>query len=145
MKSAALVSCLALAMLLGASSLGAQTGEKAARVVAVNVPFDFMVEQVMFPAGSYTVKPLENRTFYLQAANGREAVRIATEPIPAASDPHTLGLIFDQQDGHHHLRELWMNSVIGVAVPGPRGEQLQAVRFSGPRVEILPVTCTICQ
>jgi gas vesicle protein len=35
MKSAALVSCLALALLLAAPSSGAQTREKAAREVAV--------------------------------------------------------------------------------------------------------------
>jgi hypothetical protein len=90
----------------------------------------------MFPAGSYTVKPLaESNLLPARLLTGAKRSAIATEPIPsAASDPHTAGLIFDEQDGHHHLRELWMNSVIGVEVPGPRGEQLQLVRFSGPRV-----------
>jgi hypothetical protein len=142
MKS--LVSCLTLALLLAVPSSGAQTRELAAQEVTVEVPFDFMVRQVMFPAGNYTIKPLQNRTFYLKATLGRESVSVATEPIPSA-DPHSAGLIFDEHDGHYHLRELWMDSMIGVEVPEPRGEQLRLVRFSGPRAEVLPVSCTTCQ
>jgi hypothetical protein len=142
MKS--LVSCLTLALLLAVPSSGAQTRELAAQEVTVEVPFDFMVRQVMFPAGNYTIKPLQNRTFYLKATLGRESVSVATEPIPSA-DPHSAGLIFDEHDGHYHLRELWMDSMIGVEVPEPRGEQLRLVRFSGTPAEVLPASCTTCQ
>ena len=145
MKSAAVVSCLALALLLAAPFLGAQTRGQTTQKVMINVPFDFMVEQVMFPAGNYTLKPLGNQTFYLQAVHGRQSVSIATEPIRAASHPRTEGLIFEEEEGHHHLRELWMNSVIGIEIPGRRAEQLQPVSVGGPRVEVLPVSCTTCQ
>jgi len=89
-----------------------------------------MVEQVVFPAGSYTVRRLENRTFHLQAGRGRESFSIATEPIRTASHPGTPRLIFAEESGRYHLRERWMNSVIGVKVLGLRVEQ-RPVR--GPR------------
>ena len=142
MKSATSVSCVTLALLLIAPLLGAQTRRPDPAKITVDVPFDFMVDQVMFPAGNYTVRPLQDRTFHLQAGNGLESVSIATEPIHTALHPRTARLIFAEQNGHYHLRELWMNSAIGVEVPGPRLEQLRAVHESSVEV---PASCTSCE
>jgi len=142
MKSATFVSCVALALLLVAPWLGAQTKAQGSPKIRVEVPFDFMVGQVMFPAGNYAVKRLQNRTFFLQATHGRESVSIAPKPIRTALRPRTARLIFDQENGHYHLRELWMNSAIGIEVPEPRLAELSTVRRSG--VEVL-ATCTSCQ
>ncbi len=142
MKSATFLSCVTLALLLGAPWLGAQTRGPVPPKITVDVPFDFMVEQVMFPAGNYTVRPLQDRTFYLQAGHGRASASIATEPIRTASHPRTARLIFAKENGHFHLRELWMNSAIGAEIPGPRVEQLRAVRES--RVEVR-ASCTNCE
>ena len=59
MKSATFVSGVALALLLVAPSLGAQPHGQGLPKITVDVPFDFMVGQVMFPAGNYVVKPGE--------------------------------------------------------------------------------------
>jgi hypothetical protein len=142
MKLATFVSCVALDLLLVAPSLGAQPHGQGLPKITVDVPFDFMVGHVMFPAGNYTVKPLQNRTFYLQASHGLAAVRIATKPIRAALYPRPARLMFAEENGHYHLRELWMNSAIGVEVPGPGVEQVRAVRES--RVEV-PASCTTCE
>jgi hypothetical protein len=142
LKPATFVSCVALALLLVSPWAGAQTNAQGFPKIRVEVPFDFMVEQVMFPAGNYAVKRLQNRTFSLQATHGRESVSIATKPIRTELPPRTARLIFAQDNGHYHLRELWMNSAIGIEVSEPRLAQLSTVR--GSRVEVL-ATCTNCQ
>jgi hypothetical protein len=142
MKSPTFVSCLALALVLVAPRLGAQTNAQGSPKIKADVPFDFMVGQVMFPAGNYAVKRLQNRTFFLQATHGRAGVSIATKPIRTELHPRTPRLIFLQENGHYHLRELWMNSAIGTEVPEPRLAQLSTI--GGSRVEIL-ATCRTCQ
>jgi len=142
MKSATFVSCVTLAMLLVAPGLGAQTRGQGSQKITVDVPFDFMVDQIMFIAGTYTVRPLGNRSFHLQASLGQESVQFAAEPIRTTSHPSTARLIFAEENGHYHLRELWMDSAIGVRIPGPRVEQLRTVSKS--RVEV-PASCTACK
>ena len=143
MKSAPFVSCVALAMLLAAGQLGAQSRGQFLPKMRVDVPFDFMVGNVMFPAGNYTVRPLKNRTFRLRAIHGRESVSIAMKPIRPGSHPRSPSLIFAKEDRHYQLRELWMNPAIGVEVPGPGADQLHTVRESG-EVEV-PASCTSCE
>jgi hypothetical protein len=140
MKSATFVSCVALALILTAPWLSAQPNGQAPPKITVDVPFDFMVGHVMFPAGHYTVKPTGNRTFYLRAGRGRESVKFATGPISTPSHPGAR-LIFLQENRHYQLRELWMNSAIGAKIPGPQVEELRNVRES--RVEV-PASCTAC-
>jgi hypothetical protein len=144
MKSATFVSCVALALQLVAPWLGAQTKPQGSPnpKIRADVPFDFMVGQVMFPAGNYAVKRLQNRTFFLEATHGRESVSLAAKAIRTALGPRTARLIFFQENGHYHLHELWMNRAIGTEVPEPRLAQLSTVGRS--RVEIL-ATCTTCQ
>jgi len=140
-KSASYTSCVALALLLVAPLLGAQPNGQGSPKIKVAVPFDFMVGRVMFPAGNYTVKPLQDQTFYLQASHGLASVSIATKPIRTAMHPRTARLIFAEENGHYQLRELWMNSAIGVKVPGPAVEQLGTDRES--RLEV-PASCMTC-
>ncbi len=141
MKSATFVWGVALALLLVAPSLGAQPHGQGLPKITVDVPFDFMVGQVMFPAGNYLVKPVGSRTFHLQATHGRASVKFATGPISAPSPAGATRLIFLQENRHYQLRELWMNSAIGTMIPGPQVEQLRTVGES--RVEV-PATCTGC-
>jgi hypothetical protein len=112
-------------------------------LITVDIPFDFMIERTMFPAGNYMVTPQADRIFYLRAAHGRGSARIVTEPIRMASYPGKVGLIFDEENGHHRLTELWMNSAIGAKVPGSQEAHLQNV--SGSRLEVLPTRCIHCQ
>jgi hypothetical protein len=141
MKSATFVSCVALALTLTAPWLSAQPNGQAPPEIIVDVPFDFMVGRVMFPAGHYTVKPTGNRTFYLRAGRGIESVEFATEPVSTPSHPGAR-LIFLQENRHYQLRELWINSAIGAKIPGPQAEELRSVRES--RVEV-PASCTACK
>ena len=78
MKLAAFASRVALGLLLISPWLNAQPTEQAPPKITVDVPFDFMIGHLMFPAGHYTVKPVGSRTFHLQATRGRASVKFAT-------------------------------------------------------------------
>jgi hypothetical protein len=129
MKSATFASCVALALLLAAPWLGAQpNGQAPPKVtvkITVDVPFDFMIGQAMFPAGHYIVKPAGSRGFRLQATHGRASLKFATGAISTASPVGATRLIFLEESRHYQLRELWMNSDTGVRIPGPQVEQLR--------------------
>ena len=141
MRSAAFASCVALAMILAVPWLAAQPNGQAPLKITVEVPFDFMIGQAMFPAGHYIVEPLGNRTFRLHATRGRASLKFATGPISTASHPGTTRLIFLRENRHYQLRELWMNANTGVRIPGPQVEELHTARES--RVEV-PASCTGC-
>jgi hypothetical protein len=142
MKSARFVACAILALLLLIGPLGAQTPGQAGQRITAEVPFDFMVKQVMFPAGTYVVTLAGDRTLYLRASHGRESLSVAAEPIRTVSRSRTARLIFAEENGHYHLRELWMNSTTGREVPGPPMVELRTVHAS--RVEVR-ASCTSCQ
>jgi hypothetical protein len=141
MKKARLVSCAVLVLVLVAP-LGAQTREQAAPRLTAEVPFDFMVRQVMFPAGNYVATLAGNRTVYLRASHGRESMSIASEPIRTASHSRTARLIFTEENGHYQLRELWMNSTTGRTVSGAPMVELRKVHAA--RLEVR-ASCTSCQ
>jgi hypothetical protein len=139
MKSASIVSCVAL-VLLTIPWLYAQPKGQSPKIT-VDVPFDFMIGQAMFPAGHYVVKPVGTRAFRLQATRGRTSLKFATGPISAASPAGATRLIFRQENRHYQLRELWMNSDTGARIPGPQVEQLRTASES--RVEVQAI-CTGC-
>jgi hypothetical protein len=139
MKSALFHSCALLTLLV--ASLGAQTARHDTREMTVAVPFDFMIEQTMFPAGKYTVTVSGDHTFYFRANQGLESLGFATQ-TGSTVHPHSPSLIFAEDKGHYHLHELWMNSSIGGEVSVPEMEQLSSVHTS--RVEV-PAHCANCE
>jgi hypothetical protein len=141
MKSAIFALGVAVGLLLISPWLNAQPPGQATPKISVDVPFDFMVGHVMFPAGHYTVKPVGSRTFHLQATRGPASVTFATGPISTPSSAGTTRLIFLQESRHYQLREIWMSSSIGARIPGPQAEQFRTV--GEPRVEV-PASCTAC-
>ena len=143
MKSARFVSCAVLALFLIAP-FGAQARGQAGQRITAEVPFDFMVKQVMFPAGTYVVTLAgDDRTVYLRASHGRESMSVAAEPIRTESRPRTARLIFAEENGHYHLRQLWMSSAIGREVPGPPMVARRTVHAS--RLEVRAASCTGCR
>jgi hypothetical protein len=139
MKSAVFVSCALLGFL--ASSLAAQTSRPQARRMTVDVPFDFMIEQTMFPAGRYTVAATGGHNFYLHASQGLESLGFATQAV-ADLHAHPASLVFTEDGGHYHLHELWMNSSVGGEVSVPATEELSSVLAE--RVEV-PANCANCE
>jgi hypothetical protein len=141
MKLAPFASCVVLALALMTPQPGAQTHIQAGQSITVDVPFDFMVRQIMFLAGSYTVRPLRNGTFKLRAGYGQASTNITTEPIRTTWHPATARLVFAEESGHYQLRELWMSSAIGGSVLESRAE-LHTVQ--GSRVEV-QARCPTCK
>jgi hypothetical protein len=139
MKVATFASCVAIVLLVTVAWPGAQPNGQAPPKITVDVPFDFMVGHVMFPAGHYVVKAVGHRSFHLQASHGRASVEFVTGPIRTPSPPRTTRLVFLQENRHYQLRELWMNSASGLMIPG--SQQLRTVRES--RIEV-PAICTGC-
>jgi len=143
MKSARFVSCAVLALVLIGPFGAPAHGQANQRITAV-VPFDFMVKQVMFPAGTYVVTLAgDDQTLYLRASHGRESMSIVAEPIRTASRSGAARLIFATENGHYHLRELWMNSTTGRQLSGPPMVELRTVHAS--RLEVRAASCTNCQ
>jgi len=141
MKTARLVACAVLVLVLLAP-LGAQTHGQAAPRLTAEVPFDFMVQRVMFPAGDYVVTLAGDRTVHLRASHGRESVSVAAAPIRTESHSRTARLIFAEENGHYQLRELWLNSTTGRSVSGPPTVELHNVHAT--RLEVR-ASCTTCQ
>jgi hypothetical protein len=141
MKLASSIPSVILGLILVAQ-IGAQSRRQAPGKLTADIPFDFMVRQVMFPAGDYVVTPTGVRTFYLHGDHGRESASISVKPMQTASHPHTASLIFTKENEHFHLRELWMNSSTGGEVPEPPTEQLRNAFVS--RVEV-SASCENCE
>lgn len=139
MKSALFLSCAVLAFLV--SSLAAQTKPQATGEMTVDVPFDFMIEQTMFPAGRYTVNLTGDHSFHLRASQGLESLSFATHS-GSVLHAHSASLVFAESKGHYYLHELWMNPSIGGEVSLPAMEELTSVRAS--RVEV-PANCANCE
>jgi len=114
MRSTILLSAAGLVFFLGSVFANAQSQ----KIVAINVPFDFMVGKTMFPAGAYTVNPIRSHTLVLRARNGYEFVVMKTQslsirnqPVLIASHSANSGILF-VNDGHHcRLQKARMNSV----------------------------------
>ena len=142
MKSATLVSFVALALTLGTPCLAAPPNGQGPQEITVNVPVDFMVGRIMFPAGNYIVKAVGDRTFRLRAGRGRESVKFVTESIRTPWHPSTASLVFSKENGHYRLRELWMDAAIGEKIPGALALPLRTIGDS--RLEV-PAKCTVCK
>jgi len=143
MKSARFVSCAVLALFL-MGPFGASAHGQAGQRITAEVPFDFMVKQVMFPAGTYVVTLAgDDRTVYLRASHGRESMSVSAQPIQTVSRPRSARLIFAAENGHYHLCQLWMSPTIGREVPGPPMIALRTVHAS--RLEVRAASCASCQ
>lgn len=139
MKSARVVSFAVLSLFLLTSAV-AQMHQPFAEKIVVDIPFDFMVEQTMFPAGRYVVSHTGDQSFYLQAQDALESITFTTQSALAQS--YGPRVIFAEENGHLHLRQLWMNSKIGGELPRPAKQQLRAARSSRVEVE---ATCSNCE
>ncbi len=135
MKSPTFVSRTLLVLCLATLGM-AQTHKQAPQGLIADVPFDFMIEQVMFPAGSYEVALEAGQTFRLQAQHGRESIRVEAQPIRTSSHPDGAALIFTNENGHLRLRELWTNATTGRELP--TSEKLYSVGASHVEIPLTP-------
>lgn len=77
----------------------------------VDVPFDFVVADTTFPAGSYLIDPAsseEAATLRLSSADGRHETLFQTEDVAAVDAPADTHLVFDEVGGKHFLSQVWV-------------------------------------
>jgi hypothetical protein len=105
MKSARTL--ITIALLFTAATLFAQT-TPSQRLMTVNVPFAFAVEDHSLPAGEYlvfTVTP--ERSIRIVSADGKHSAIVNTLPNYAKSPSETSRLVFHKYGNEYFLAQVW--------------------------------------
>jgi hypothetical protein len=99
----AMASCFLLA-LLSAAPAGAQTGTLERAVI----PFDFIVRGKTLPAGTYSIRRINDTSeaLVIQSQNLRSHVAFETEPFEARLAPSRSELVFHRYGDTYFLREI---------------------------------------
>jgi hypothetical protein len=104
MKSARTL--ITICLLFTASALFAQTESQ--RLMKVNVPFAFSVEDSSLPAGEYlilTVTP--ERSIRIVSADGKHSAVVNTLPNYAKSPSESSRLVFHKYGDEYFLAQVW--------------------------------------
>ena len=104
MKSARTL--IAICLLFAAATLFAQTESQ--RLMKVNVPFAFGVEDHCLPAGEYlvlTVTP--ERSIRIVSTDGKHSAIVNTLPNYAKSPSETSRLVFHRYGDEYFLAQVW--------------------------------------
>jgi hypothetical protein len=100
---------LSLAILFFVGSAHAQyDGQR----MTANVPFEFTVGSISFPAGQYEFVRTGPNLVLIRDADGRSMFTVASAAIEAGVLPGKSALKFATVDGHHVLVQIW-NDVAG--------------------------------
>jgi hypothetical protein len=140
MKRASIVMC-AILLLGSLALLAGQSVSPVARTFKADVPFDFMIQRAMFPAGEYVVRQTSRGVLSVKAEHGLESIRVTSTAMQRESGSQMPSLVFVKENGHFHLHEVWMNATLGRELP-TRGEQLHTASLS--RVEV-SADCDHCE
>jgi len=140
MRSARLLSCAVLSFLFVVSA-SAKTPRENATKITVVVPFDFMVERTMFPAGKYVITKTGDYSFRLRAQRGIESATFSAGLSQTPSYAHTPSLNFAEENRHFQLRQLWITSRFGLDISRQTTPQLFAVRASHIEVQAVCSNC----
>lgn len=134
MRFARLLLCAALSSLFVVSA-GARPPRQGPPKMTVVVPFDFMVERTMFPAGKYVISRAGEYGFRLQAQHGIESAAFTARPSQTPSYAHTPSLNFSNVNEHFQLRQLWISSTLGLELSRETTPQVLDVRASHIEVQ----------
>jgi hypothetical protein len=95
---------LLLSVLFGVASANAQSGRQ---TVTANIPFEFSVGNISFPAGQYKFVHTETYIYEVRNANGRTQVVAAGSSIEDSKLTKKSRLRFANVDGRHVLVQIW--------------------------------------
>lgn len=104
MRSAILKSAMVGAVLLIASGTA-----RASELVVVNVPFPFLVNNEMFPAGHYTIEDDDvagPSVLFIRGMHTPEAAFVLTRAA-SGHGPKKPALQFERHDDHYRLASVW--------------------------------------
>lgn len=104
MKSARTL--IAICLLFTAATLFAQTESQ--RLMKVNVPFTFAVENHSLPAGEYLVLTMTpERSIRIVSADGKHSAIVNTLPDYASSPSTNSRLVFHRYGNEYFLTQVW--------------------------------------
>jgi hypothetical protein len=101
----AVASLFVLALFSGATSVFGQS----ARLVAAEIPFDFIVNEKMLPRGDYDITITSNGLVRIQQSDGRAAAAVFTMPLRDGAPVGDASgqLVFERVDGQYCLAQVW--------------------------------------
>jgi hypothetical protein len=104
MKSARTL--ITICLLFTAATLFAQTEGK--RLMKVNIPFSFAVENHSLPAGEYTITTVTpERSIRIVSADGKHSAVINTLPNYASAPSTKTSLVFHKYGEQYFLAKIW--------------------------------------
>jgi hypothetical protein len=131
MKSARTL--ISICLLLIAGTLFAQTESK--RLMRVNVPFSFGVEDHFLPTGEYTIFTVTpERAIRIVNADGKHSAVINTLPNYASSPSENSRLVFHKYGNAYFLVQVW-TAYQNVARNPLSGKRAVEIASSGGRPE----------
>jgi len=105
------ITMLSLLLMLAAVSVNAQ--QLSENSIAVNIPFDFAVDETKLPAGKYTLRriilPSSADRLVIRSADGRDDTHTGmTRPNRASEVQKQSKLIFNRYGDQYFLSQVWM-------------------------------------
>jgi hypothetical protein len=105
------ITMLSLLLMVAAISVNAQ--QLAENKIAVNIPFDFAVDETKLPAGKYTLRriilPSSADRLVIQSADGRDDTHTGiTRPNRASEVQKQSKLVFNRYGEQYFLSQVWM-------------------------------------
>ena len=94
---------LSLAVLFLAVSAYAQSEQR----MTANIPFEFTVGSISFPAGQYEFVGTGYSIIQVRGAGLRSVFVLSSASVPANASPEKSTLKFANVDGHHVLVQIW--------------------------------------
>ena len=135
MKSARTL--IAICLLFTAATLFAQTESQ--RLMKVNVPFTFAVENHSLPAGEYLVLTMTpERSIRIVSVDGKHSAIVNTLPNYAKSPSETSRLVFHKYGNEYFLTQVWTGGQ-NVARNPLSGKRAMEIASSGGMPETFTV------
>lgn len=110
---------------------GAATAQYEQRTFKVSTPFEFSVNDKVFPAGDYTVVRATPSRVELRDSQGRVLASVITHSVESQTAPRFSKLAFSTADGGHALTQIWLeNERVGYELASPKTATIAARRQS---------------
>jgi hypothetical protein len=109
MRKSVLGFCVLVLLLMG---LGPVPGHAQEGVVVVaTVPFAFMVDNTMLPAGQYEFTQMYDQPWEWSVADAKGMVKVlfSTEPADMMNPPRAYEVTFDNVNGKYFLTNVWLS------------------------------------
>ena len=95
-------------VLVAAALLFASTAQAQALHVKADIPFDFVVGNTVYPAGTYTLAPATQSSNALLLDGGDARAFVMPNPCSLALPSQATKLVFDRMGGTYFLRQVWV-------------------------------------